>query len=244
MTPALNKGQSGRKVIDGLLRVVASHLDVTGPSIIFKKPYGFGVIDGISFATYFREYVLLVSSVTGPDRQTRPAVTMIVEPVRLSVNNQFSVLMFFFSQGIRQARNACIRQWRICERSSEPISTTKRRQLTVKKLLSAGRSSGRSSSANRTPPQPNHNRSRKTSQVWPRKPARQPLVLTVDQQLTFRDNYAHRSLSNNDRDLILGVSTYYQIPDIPPWTHILGLPGRQQAFGIICSMSQLWALRP
>lgn len=78
VAPALDKGKSGPEVFDDLLRIVASHFDVTGPSGNFEKPYGFGVADVVSLFTCFREYGLLVSSISVSGQQTGPTVTMIV----------------------------------------------------------------------------------------------------------------------------------------------------------------------
>lgn len=83
-------------VFDCCLRLLECHLDVTHPSVDFKKLYGFRVADGISFATYFGEYVLLVPSVTGPGRRKG---LMIVEYVQLGASNRFQGLALFLCPG-------------------------------------------------------------------------------------------------------------------------------------------------
>lgn len=86
MAAALDRGESELEPFQFFLRVLASHFDVTGPSVNFNKLYGCGVAAGPIFAKYPREYAISICKVTGPGRQTGRTVNMLVEIVRLGVN--------------------------------------------------------------------------------------------------------------------------------------------------------------
>lgn len=54
----INENLVKKSFSDGLQLMLAYDFDVTDPSDSFKKLYGSGVIDDVSFVTYFREYLI------------------------------------------------------------------------------------------------------------------------------------------------------------------------------------------
>ena len=80
-------GTSGSEAFTLLLRLLTSHFDRV------DKLHNFGVCTGTPFRDFSRDFRVLVAAVTGSERVLAPGVDVVLEVVRMSVNEQFPTLM-------------------------------------------------------------------------------------------------------------------------------------------------------
>ena len=70
-----------------------SHFDGFGTGEGFIKLHTFEVCIGTLFSEFSREFRVLVSAVTGSERVLSPETDVVLEVVRMSVNQQFPTIM-------------------------------------------------------------------------------------------------------------------------------------------------------
>ena len=93
MSRALNRGASGPEALTLLLRLLVAHFDRVDTGEGYTKLHIFGVCNGTPFLEFSQEFRVLVSAVTGSERVLSPETDVILEVVRMAVNEQFSTLM-------------------------------------------------------------------------------------------------------------------------------------------------------
>ena len=86
-------GASGPDAFNLLLRRLMRHFDRVDTGEGYTRPHHFGVCTGTSFCYFIREFRALVSAVTGSERTLAPGVDVVLEVVRMAVNEQFPSLM-------------------------------------------------------------------------------------------------------------------------------------------------------
>ena len=59
----------------------------------YTRLHNFGVCTGTPFCDFSPEFRVLVSAVTGSERTLAPGVDVVLEVVRMAVNEQFPMLM-------------------------------------------------------------------------------------------------------------------------------------------------------
>ena len=70
-----------------------THLDRVDTGEGYTRLHSFGVCTGMPFCDFSREFRVLVSAVTESERTLAPGVDVVLEVVRMGVNEQFSSLM-------------------------------------------------------------------------------------------------------------------------------------------------------
>ena len=90
---ALDGGTSGPEAFTILLRLLVTHFDRVDTGEGYTKLHTFGVCNGTPFSDFSREFRVLVSAVTGSERVLFPGTDVVLEVVRMAVNEQFPTLM-------------------------------------------------------------------------------------------------------------------------------------------------------
>ena len=70
-----------------------THFDRVDTGEGYTRLHSFGVCTGTPFCDFSREFRVLVSAVTGSERTLAPGVDVVLEVVRMAVNEQFPSLM-------------------------------------------------------------------------------------------------------------------------------------------------------
>ena len=70
-----------------------THFDRVDTGEGYTRLHNFGVCTGTPFCDFSREFRVLVSAVTGSERTLAPGVDVVLEVVRMAVNEQFPSLM-------------------------------------------------------------------------------------------------------------------------------------------------------
>ena len=89
----MENGASGPEAFTLLLRRLMTHFDRVDTGEGYTRLHNFGVCTGTPFCDFSREFRVLVSAVTGSERALAPGVDVVLEVVRMAVNEQFSSLM-------------------------------------------------------------------------------------------------------------------------------------------------------
>ena len=90
---ALRDGASGPEAFALFLRLLSGHFDRVGLGAGCKKLHTFGVPNGTPFRDFSREFCVVVSAATGTERVSVPRTDIILEAVRMAVNEQYPSLM-------------------------------------------------------------------------------------------------------------------------------------------------------
>ena len=76
-----------------LLRLLMTHFDRVDTEEGYTRLQDFGACTGTSFCDFSRELRVLVWAITGSERTLAPGVDVVLEVVRMAVNEQFPTLM-------------------------------------------------------------------------------------------------------------------------------------------------------
>ena len=90
---ALKERASDPEAFTLLLRQLTTHFDRVDPGEGYTKLHDFGVCTGTPFCYFSREFRVLVSAVTGRERTLASSVDVVLEVVRMAVNEQLPTLM-------------------------------------------------------------------------------------------------------------------------------------------------------
>ena len=93
MSRDVENGASGPEAFTLLLRRLMTHFDRVDTGEGYTRLHNFGVCTGTPFCDFCREFRVLVSAVTGSERTLAPGVDVVLEVVRMAVNEQFPSLM-------------------------------------------------------------------------------------------------------------------------------------------------------
>ena len=86
-------GASGPEAFTPLLRLLVTHFDRVDTGEGYTKLHTFGVGSGTLYSDFNREFCLLVSVVTGSERVLSSGTDVVLEVVRVAVNEPFPTLM-------------------------------------------------------------------------------------------------------------------------------------------------------
>ena len=89
----VEEGTSGHEAFTLLLRRLMTHFDRVDTGEGYTRRHSFGVCTGTPFCDFCREFHVLVSAVTGSEGTLAPGVYVVLEVVRMAVNEQFPSLM-------------------------------------------------------------------------------------------------------------------------------------------------------
>ena len=89
----VEEGASGREALNLLLRRLMTHFDRVDTGEGYTRHHSFGVCTGTPFCDFSREFHVLVLAVTGRERIRALEVDVVLEVVRMAVNEQFPSLM-------------------------------------------------------------------------------------------------------------------------------------------------------
>ena len=89
----VEEGASGPEAFNLLLRRLMTHFDRVDTGEGHTRLQSFGVCTGTPFCDFSREFGVLESAVTGSERTLAPGVDVVLEVVRMAMNEQFSSLM-------------------------------------------------------------------------------------------------------------------------------------------------------
>ena len=92
----VEEGASGREALNLLLRRLMTHFDRVDTGEGYTRHHSFGVCTGSPFCDFSREFHVLVLAVTGRERIRALEVDVVLEVVRMAVNEQFPSLMPYF----------------------------------------------------------------------------------------------------------------------------------------------------
>ena len=90
---AMAGGASGPEAFTLLLRLLMTHFNRVDTGEDYTTLQIFGVCNGTPFCGFSREFRVLVSTVKGSERVLSPGTNLVLEVVRMAVNEQFSTLM-------------------------------------------------------------------------------------------------------------------------------------------------------
>ena len=93
MSRDVEEGVSAPETFNLLLRRLMTHFNRVDTGEGYTRLDSFGVCTGTPFCDFSREFRVLVSAVTRSDRTLAPGVDVVLEVVRLAVNEQFPTLM-------------------------------------------------------------------------------------------------------------------------------------------------------
>ena len=93
MSRDVEDGASGPEAFTLLLRRLMTHFGRVDTGKGYTRLHNFGVCTGTPFCDFSREFRVLVSAVTGSERTLAPGVDVVLEVVRMAVNEQFPSLM-------------------------------------------------------------------------------------------------------------------------------------------------------
>ena len=86
-------GASGPEAFTLLLRRLMTRFDRVDMGEGYTRLHNFGVCTGTPFCDFRREFRVLVSAVSGSERTLAPGVDVVLEVLRMAVNEQFPSLM-------------------------------------------------------------------------------------------------------------------------------------------------------
>ena len=89
----VEEGASSPEAFNLLLHRLMTHFDHVDMGEGYTKLHSFGVCTGTPFFDFSRVFRVLVSAVTGSERTLAPWVDVVLEAVRMAVNEQFPSLM-------------------------------------------------------------------------------------------------------------------------------------------------------
>ena len=89
----VEEGASGPEAFNLLLRRLMTHFDRVDTGEGYTRLHSFGVCMRTPFCDFSREFRVLVSAVTGSERTLASGVDVVLEVVRMAVNEQFPSLM-------------------------------------------------------------------------------------------------------------------------------------------------------
>ena len=87
------EGVSGPEAFNLLLRRLMTNVDRVDTGEGYTRLHSFGVCTGTPFCDFSREFRVLVWAVTGSERTLAPGVDVVLDVVRMAVNEQFPTLM-------------------------------------------------------------------------------------------------------------------------------------------------------
>ena len=90
---AVNEGASGPEAFTFLQRQLTTHFDRVDTEEGYITLHNFGVCTETPFCDFSREFRVVVSAATGSERTRAPGVDVVLEVVRMAVNEQFPTLM-------------------------------------------------------------------------------------------------------------------------------------------------------
>ena len=89
----MEEGASDPEAFTLLLRRLMTHFDRVDTGEGYTRLRSFGVCTGTPFCDFSREFRVLVSAITGSERTLAPGVDVVLEVVRMAMNEQFPSLM-------------------------------------------------------------------------------------------------------------------------------------------------------
>ena len=93
MSRDVEDGASGPEAFTLLLRRLMTHFDRVETGEDYTRLHSFGVCTGTRFCDSSRPFCVLVSAVTESEHTLAPGVDVVLEVVRMAVNEQFPSLM-------------------------------------------------------------------------------------------------------------------------------------------------------
>ena len=93
-----------------------THFDRVDTAEGYTRLHSFGVCTGTPFCDFSREFRVLVSAVTGTERTLAPRVDVVLEVVRMAVNEQVPSLMPTFTLVRWQRARSRTLRWTRCGR--------------------------------------------------------------------------------------------------------------------------------
>ena len=98
----MRDGASGPEAFALLLRLLSGHVDRVDSGAGYKKLHTLGVLNGTPFSDFIREFRGVVPAVTGTKRVLASGTDIVLEVVRMAVNEQYpSFFMLTLYPGAR-----------------------------------------------------------------------------------------------------------------------------------------------
>ena len=89
----VKEGASCPEAFTLLLRRLMTHFDRVDTGEGYTRLHNFGVCTGTPFCDFSRDFYVLVPAVKGSERVLAPGIDVVLEVVRMAVNEQFPTLM-------------------------------------------------------------------------------------------------------------------------------------------------------
>ena len=134
---ALMEGAPGPDAFTLRPRLLTTHFDRVDSGEGCTKLYNFGVCTGTPFCYFSRTFRVLVSAVTRSERVLAPGVDMVMEVVRMTVNEQFPTLMPTLYPGSMSTDSKPYASLDAMWKALVPWHITRHLPSTAKKLFSA-----------------------------------------------------------------------------------------------------------
>ena len=90
---ALEDGATGPEAFTLLFRLLSGHFDRAYKGTGYKELHTFGVPSGTPFCEFGREFRVVVSAATGTERALAPGAEIVLEVVRMAVNEPYPSLV-------------------------------------------------------------------------------------------------------------------------------------------------------
>ena len=103
LLPLSPRRTSGPEAFTLLLRLLVTHFDRVDTGEGYTKLYAFGICNDTPFSDFSREFRVLVSTATGGWRVLSPGTDVVLEVIRMAVNEQFPTLMPMLYPGSKAA---------------------------------------------------------------------------------------------------------------------------------------------
>ena len=97
----MRDGASGPEAFAFLLRLLSGHFDRVDSGAGYNKLHTFGVPNGSPFSDFSREFRVVVLAATGTERGLAPGTDIVLDVVRMTVNEQYPSLMPTLYPGVR-----------------------------------------------------------------------------------------------------------------------------------------------
>ena len=118
MSRDINEGASGPEAFTLLLRRLMTHFHRVDTGDGYTRLHNFSMCTGTPFCDFSREFRVLVSAVMGSERTLAPGVDVVLEVVRMAVNEQFPTLMPTLHPGSTATDRSRTPRWIRCRRRS------------------------------------------------------------------------------------------------------------------------------
>ena len=239
VTRALDRKETGPAAFELLLQLLSRQFDHGDAASALRDLQSFGVPNGTPYSAYYRAFRMVVSGITGSERALAPGTGLVLEIVRLSVNEQYPQLMPILYPGGLANRQSPFETLDAMWLALGVLADNKTPAINGEKFYSLPSTSSAgqfSASSSASPAARGHGQGRAPlqSSAWATGSKRNPVIMNVsdasnnvDDPWATSSSYSHWPLAHCDE--VCAVSGSFTTDDPPLWSGLLSPPARAAA---------------